>query len=476
MERVATRRRAGITIGATLIVVVVTVASRVAYLRGPEVDWDEGVYWLSLLSMSAGHPLFQSVFSSQPPAFLGFTEPLWAVLGGGIGAAREVMLGWWVAAVIAGAWIGWRLDGGVAAVAMATVMCVDPLGVRQSATFQSDGPATALATIALALGVLAVTTPRPRLSLAAAALLGAGFALGELNKLFDVAAVPALLGLLVLAPGGRRRRLILAGLVGGLVAAAAVLLPLAGSLTAVWNQVVGTQLGASGVDYGAPLGSVIRDHSQPLLALAALGLVAAWRRHTALWLIGLLWSAGAVGLLAVLTPLWEHESVIATPGVALLAAAGCSWLVGWLTNHWPGRVTTLGLPVVGAAGAVAILLIAGLGQLAPNRGEPGLVAALERDTPAAGYVLGDGQFYQAEAGRQAPPEFVDTSATRFIGQGIKASDLESAASQPDVCAVLFSSGRLAGVTGFETWVADRFPQHYAVGSGSTLYVMPDCSP
>ncbi len=127
------------------VVVIGTVVSRLPVLGVGEIDWDEGVYWLSMQSMRSGHALFTSVYSSQPPAFLLFAEPPWALLGGGIVAARAVMLAWGAVAVAAGGVIGWRLAGPVAGVAAAATLAVDPLMVHQSLVLQADGPSTSLA-------------------------------------------------------------------------------------------------------------------------------------------------------------------------------------------------------------------------------------------------------------------------------------------------------------------------------------------
>jgi len=88
--------------------------------------------------------------------------------------------------------------------------------------------------------------------------------------------------------------------------------------------------------------------------------------------------------------------------------------------------------------------------------------------------LGDEQFAQALAGRAAPPRFVDTSSTRLIGSDVTAQGLEATAARDPVCAVLFATHRLAGVPGFETWVAAHYPERIDAGSGRALYVIPGC--
>src|SRR5437660_9432300 len=50
--------------------------------------YDEGVYWQSLRAMSAGHPLYQQIFYSQPPFFLLSIFPTYLLLGQALWSAR----------------------------------------------------------------------------------------------------------------------------------------------------------------------------------------------------------------------------------------------------------------------------------------------------------------------------------------------------------------------------------------------------
>lgn len=50
------------------IVLLVALALRAPLLAGGQIDYDEGVYGQSLRSLAAGHQLFASVYSWQPPA------------------------------------------------------------------------------------------------------------------------------------------------------------------------------------------------------------------------------------------------------------------------------------------------------------------------------------------------------------------------------------------------------------------------
>jgi hypothetical protein len=468
----ARNRRDALAIGAITVTVIVTSASRLPWLGSGEIDWDEGVYWLSMQSMQAGHALFVSVYSSQPPAFLLTTEPPWALLGASIAAARAVMLWWGAIAVVAGAMVGWRLGGRVAALAVAVTLAVDPLMVRQSLVLQADGPATALGLVAIALGAVALTTNHKRLGTLAAGLAGAALVIGLLTKLLDIAAVPPLVA--VLARRGWWRRLFLASCAGAVIAASAVLLPIHGAWQAMWNDAIGLHLDTQSASSGISVIDGLGERWE-LGALAAAGAVIGWRRHPRLVITGVLWLIGAALAMAVTHPLWPHHAVSASPGFALLCAAGISTIFGWL-------VRSSGRRSMGAAAGLAtalttcaaVFLVAGLGALPSVDFNP-LASRLASATAASTEVLGDEQYAQALAHRIAPPFFVDTSNTRLYAEKGVVQQLEATADgKPPVCAVLFSSGRFADLPGFDAWVANHYARRLSLGPSQYLYLLPTC--
>lgn len=455
------------------VVVLATVASRLPFLGGGEIDWDEGVYWLSMQSMQHGHALFVSVYSSQPPAFLLFTEPVWALLGGGIVAGRAVMLAWGAVAVVAGSVIGWRLGGRVAAVAAAVTLAVDPLMVRQSVVLQADGPATALGLVAVAFAAVAITSANRRWAMVGAALAGAALAVGFLTKFLDVAVVPALLA--VLAVRGAWRRLIPAAVAGGLIAAAAILLPLHDAWQAMWNQSVGlhldTRSATSGISVRDALG--IRWH---LAVIALAGALIGWRTHPRLVIAGVLWFAGAVAVMAVTHPLWPHHAVSLSPAYALLCAAGVSAaferLRRWRRRDLDVAVAAFAVALTAAAG---LFLWSGLRGLSATTDFNALAGALDAHTPAASQLVGDDQYAQALANRASPPGYVDTSNTRMYAEPGALQGLEAVtAGAAPVCAVLFSSGRFANLPGFTAWVTQRYPVAVDLGGSRVLYLASGC--
>src|SRR5215472_5128556 len=180
---------------ALVAVLVAAVAVRVPVLSGGQIDYDEGVYWQSLRAVAAGHALFTSVYSSQPPAFLLLLLPGHQV-SGALVADRLTVLVLALAGVAAAGRTAGLLAGRWAGLLAAALLAADPLFFRQSVTLQAEGPAVALALVALAAAAEARHRGgRRALPLAGAA--GAALALGVLTKLLAAAAAPALLVLLL---------------------------------------------------------------------------------------------------------------------------------------------------------------------------------------------------------------------------------------------------------------------------------------
>src|SRR5262245_45817250 len=95
---------------------------RAPMLAGGQIDYDEGVYWQSLRALAAGSPLFTSVYSSQPPAFLLLLLPAHLALGGSIAGDRLTVLVVALAGVAAAGRTAWLLAGGRAGVLAAALL------------------------------------------------------------------------------------------------------------------------------------------------------------------------------------------------------------------------------------------------------------------------------------------------------------------------------------------------------------------
>ena len=172
----------------TALLALVATALILWPLNGAQRDYDEGVYWQSLRAMASGHPLFTSIFSSQPPFFLLSLYPFYLLFGQSIAAARFGIAVFAVIGVIAMYWLGRELGGHWIGLAAAALMTVDPLFLHEARTLQAEAPALALEILCVALAVAAARqSGRTRTLLALAS--GFALALGTLIKLLDVVAV-----------------------------------------------------------------------------------------------------------------------------------------------------------------------------------------------------------------------------------------------------------------------------------------------
>src|SRR5579875_2606523 len=133
-----------------LVILGVALTLRLPLLAGGQIDYDEGVYWQSLRALAAGHPLFTSVYSSQPPAFLELLTPIHLLAGSSLVAGRGAVLALFTIGLAAVyPTVALLTNRGAGLLAMA-VLAADPLSFRQSVTLQADGPCVSLALSALA--------------------------------------------------------------------------------------------------------------------------------------------------------------------------------------------------------------------------------------------------------------------------------------------------------------------------------------
>jgi 4-amino-4-deoxy-L-arabinose transferase-like glycosyltransferase len=430
-------------------ILLLAAAVRAWFLTGPQLDYDEGVYWQSLRALAAGHPLFSSVYSSQPPGFLLLLTPFYDLLGHSLAAARGgvalVSLLGIAAAYSLLASAGNRAVG----IAAAALLLADPLYLRQSVTLQADGPALAIALAALAV---AAWRSRPGYQLPAAGVGGALLAGACMVKLL---ALPAALPLLLLLwPSARR---IVAAAVGGLVVVGLCLAPFAGILPLVLAQVIGLHLTGGTSSLGGVDGLLTLGRWEaPLALLALLGIIAT--RARAEVRLGLAWlAAAAIGMLAI-HPLWPHHLVGAAVPLALVAAPAVALVVA-------GRTRLV------AAGVVLLLGVGLASWVVVSEQRPPDQPAVDRIAQLAGpgqEVITDDQFGAALAGRDTPPELVDTSMVRVESGSLTAAEVEHMATRDRVPVIVFATGRLTLVPGLVDWAETSYPTLERIGTATIL--------
>ena len=496
-----------------ILLCVLALALRLLPLGGIETDYDEGVYWQSLLAMSHGQSLFTGIFSSQPPFFLLSIYPLYRLfalfLGENLEAARLAIavysLMGLVAIYAAARIIGGRLVGLLAL----ALLVVDPFYLKESYTLQAEVPSLAWELLALALVVAAVHgTNRSAAGRRGLLLLLSGVAvgLGVLVKLFDVfVLVPIVLYLL--APvaavwqiqerrlrfqGWKSLRLALSPFIADLalvgcgivVALLVVLLPFAASWGTLFDQVIRYHLSA-GQYVARSLGYNIKlllaaTTEYPLVILALISTLAAVNRRSWIIVPPLIWFLVCLAFLLKQQPLFGHDLILLVPPLVLLASLimyqfqAVSFALPSISNpaEWvPEHIYAALIAGVLLLGLLIGGVIAHRNAVSPlPEASVAMASALRAATLPSDLVASDDQYIAGLANRDVPPQLVDTSQVRIESRYLTASQVESIISKDDIQVILFASGRFAIIPGFSSWVHANFTEIQAFGNGNALYM------
>ena len=486
---------------AALVIVFVSAVLRLLALGGMSTDYDEGVYWQSLRAMAAGHPLFSSIFSSQPPLFLISEYPVYMLFGQTLAAARLGVALLSLVGLVAIYWTGAALGRRGIGLVACLLLASDPAYFHESHILQADAPSVAIGILAVAVAAMASRSAGPKRRLTLAVVAGLFIGLGMMLKLYDVVMIVPTAILLTtplwkaLAPGAiltrplprvpgatfREAIWMLVALAGGVVAAAGlVVLPFAASWSQFWQQAVQFHLAAEhaasqGLLFNIKL--LIKDgQAYPLGILSVIAMIDAWNRRSWLILPSVLWLLVSVLLLLGQQPLFEHHLVLLSPPLALTG----SFLLGrgWLKVTPADRKVLTRIPrVVMIVATVCVIVSLSLtmrdlqGANQPVTSTDAQMAlALQGQTLRSDLVVTDDQYVAGLADRSVPPALVDTSTVRIESGYLTAAQLESIITRDDVRAILFASGRFNQIPGFRAWVASQFTSVATFGPGQTLYI------
>jgi 4-amino-4-deoxy-L-arabinose transferase-like glycosyltransferase len=437
-------------------------------------DYDEGAYWQSLESMRHGHRLFAEVFSSQPPAFLGGLSPIYNLLGGGIVAGRLPVVVGSLLALVAVFLIGRALAGTWTGLLAMALVAFDPLYLALSDRLQADMPSVIVGLVAVAV---AAEAARRRSGTGVWVLAGVILGLSIMTKLLGVVFLVPVAWLAFSAEGGRWRRLG-ATAAGALGAVVLVMAPYADQLSAVYGQAVGlhvTTRTSEPQSLGQKVQRIIDSYPQVVPALVALvgGLAGAARRVG--W-VGMLvaWLAAALAVDLAQGPLFIHHLVVLVPPLCLLAGAAPGLVIGALSSRHPGETSTPARVVVGSG----VVLAAGLGLVAASSPLPPedptaqpAITAINRYVEPGVYVVTDQLFAAAWTGHPTAPILVDVSLARISAGELSPAQVEAATEASGARAVVFSTGRLTTLAGFQDWVRQRFRLVYNGGGGLQVWTL-----
>ncbi|HEX6477674.1 MAG TPA: glycosyltransferase family 39 protein [Ktedonobacteraceae bacterium] len=505
--------------GLVIVLVIVAIIMRLYKLDVPfdRDGYDEGVYWQSLRAMGAGHALYRDIFYSQPPFFLLSTFPGYLLFGSTLWAAR---LGIALVSLfgLAGAFLlGKATSGRLGAVIALVLLIANPVYLSQSQIIQAEVSSTAFSLLAVGLAYTWWEQPEGIAGLCWAMLTGIAVTLGILCKLLSVSClVPVVLLMLARTWQSWQQRKgaksillpILAGTGACIVTALLILLPFLNSYSNMVSTVITfhTQAGATFASSQRGNFSLIKQALISWLSLAALfGIAAAVLRRDWRVIPLIAWLLVTIYLLWRQVPLFQHHLIALVPPLIGLAIMGIGTSVTWksLARFKPiaagstdriteiknrAGFTSISFQNIMAWIALMLILItvvlavrqdrqyyrniASIAADQETQQELHVAADLNHAIARGQLVITDAQFIAGLADRNTPPSLVDTSTVRIVSGYLTLAQLENAASQPQVHAVLFYTGRLGApeTAPFHTWVAQRFRLLHNYGGGRELWV------
>ncbi len=460
--------------------------------------YDEGVYWQTLRSMSAGYTLYQQIFYSQPPFFILSVYPFFALLGNTLWSARFGIAMVSLVGLPGAYMLGKALQGRISALAAMLLLILDPLYLSLSQKIEAEASSVAFSFLAVGAAYLWWENPDGTSGLFLAALAGVALVLGIMCKLLAISSIVPI-GLLLVArlwqiyskrPGTSRRSwyAIAVLILASLVTCAILFLPFLGAYSNTIGDMITfhNQAAAVLINNRAQNANMFLSFMRsvlPLLIAAAFGSIVAIIRGD--WRVFplLAWGLVTLFLLWRQVPLFPRHFVSLIPPLISLAILGLGYV---------GRArTSLSSPAFGRVltviAALLLLVVVYVDvpryppyyRMVARQGSDGaaqfqarVANELRNSITPDQFVVTDGQFVAALADRNTPPALVDTSLVRTSAGYLTLHQLIGIASQPQVHAVLFFTDRLyqPQLAGFHPWVAQHFHLKYNYGHGQELWV------
>jgi 4-amino-4-deoxy-L-arabinose transferase-like glycosyltransferase len=457
---------------------------------------DEGVYWQSLRAMNAGNHLYKQIFYSQPPLFLTSIYPFYELLGSTIKSARLGVAVLSLLGLVGAYLIGKALAGRAASIAAVVLLMVTPMYLEQSHILRAEGPATGLLLLTVGAALMWWESPSGRKGLAFAVLSAVTLVCGILIKLLDVTAVVPI-ALLVLGRLWQIRDdkisniwasigpIVAATIVAG-IASLIILSPFLQSLDALVQQVISFHLAARKIEPISENFDTLRNFFIANRVLAAVGIVGVavtiirrdWR------LVPMLgWFLATLILLAIQVPLRQRHVPILIPPLIAFIALGLKDLPAFPLSRPIRLEQKAALLMASLAFAVVISgirkdyhhyrwLIGEPTASSADHWMQDVAADLQRVTTPDQWIISDAQYAVALANRDTPPWLADVSQTRRASGYLTSDELQQAAADVRVHAVVFGTSDLASgsTASFHAWVTEHFKLLRAYGNGIETWV------
>jgi len=415
------------------VILAGAIVLRAALLGAPVHDYDEGVYWQSLLAMHDGYAQYRDLFVSQPPLFLDLTYLFFAALGKSIVAARAAGLFGSLLTIVCGSWIAYRASGRIGALVALAFLAFNNIDLAESVTLQAEAVAAGLATLSVALVV--ERSSRARNAIALTATAGAVAAGAILVKFLAIACV---IPFLVFVLWKRDLRGFIGYGIGALALALVVLAPHFAALHQMLAQTVMFHLASEVSVPRSRLSTIATGVQAPLVLLCLIGVVMAIRRKDVCALSIAAWLAAVFVMFFRITPLFSHHLDAIQAPLLVLAAYGVTEMVKAARMPATVGIVVAALLVEAwyATGQIHRILHPLNPRLVSTRVLTGIV-------PAGQWVITDLQATAAAAGYRTPPDLVDTSMVRVRSGNLTSDQLIRDARDPRVGAIVFGGRRLS---------------------------------
>jgi 4-amino-4-deoxy-L-arabinose transferase-like glycosyltransferase len=435
-----------------------------------EFSADEGLNLMKAMLVERGYPLYQSIWSDQPPLFTYLLVPVIRVFGNNVQAARFLVLFLSCILLWASFQVMQLIWGGGAAWSGTFLIFLLPYFLILSVSVMIGLPAIALAMLSL-LALLQWHARRGRGWLVLSAAL---LALSVLVKLITgFLAIIFLAGLLAAQYREFRRTqewkkflfpaftwiAVFAGLV---VAGVLVFVGPSNLDQLITTHLLAEQVTSFRTEPWMTLGFHVRTVS-PLFVLTIVGIVYSIqsRRWLALYLAA--WFAASLLLLSVHRPVWEHQTLLLTIPAAMLAGPALFEVVRRLSRAvWPeGRLERNSMLFLAAlVGSVALLFtfrpneslkMIGVSpktfgtepEMPPNPAR--VYRRMERYAPQSSWVVTDMPMYAFRTGVPVPPELAVFSAKRVETGDLTEADILAAVREYRPEQIMFGRFRFPGL-------------------------------
>jgi hypothetical protein len=407
-------------------------------------DGDEGIELMKSMLVLRGYPLYEQIWSDQPPGFTYVLAMVFRVFPLEVNVGRLTVL----ASSAALLWACWQivsvLWGKVHALAGVGLTLLLPYYLSLSVSVMAGLPALTLAMFSL-LAIMVWHIRREPVY-----LVLSGFALsGSVSiKLFTVFLAPILLfGILVGEfshwgiPISIRKILLPALLWGGVFLASLFVVLIFGVGFGNLDQLIGSHLGAAHTIQQEifTINYHLRD-SMPMLFLAFLGIVFAFLRKRWLTFYLVAWGLTAYLMLTSLSPVWYHHQLLVTLPAATLAGVALGEMVSSIVQIRRRRGFHHSRMILSAITFVGFLLVLydQLPEILPeleigaNRSVTGLRASqikgeayqiAQKYAPETHWMMTNLPMYAFRLGLPIPPNVAVLSTKRLRSEQVEGEEL-----------------------------------------------------